>query len=286
MLSLGERLSCAPVRTRLILAFAVAILTATGCSSNPPSALREPPFENRQHGREPGGELEDKQAYRLGLGDTLKITLHPYDEFNGVVKVDESGNARMPYTQDKIHVLGLTLDEAEIAVADALAPYFVNAPRPVVTLEKTGSHFFYVLGAVPHPGQFRMADEHVFVREAVARAGWPLRNAAIRRTKLVSSKPDYNATRKVDLRQIMYEGNLTENYQLEDGDIVWVPYSYITEFAWSARHLLEFFNVFLEYGQKGVTAGETAYELHYVPGQFAGQAGPEGQQNNVAVTVQ
>jgi protein involved in polysaccharide export with SLBB domain len=267
-----------------VLALVVAAWVATACSTTP-RALREPPFENRQHGRTPGGELEVKQPYRLGLGDELKIAVRPYDEFNGTMKVDELGNIRLTYTQDKVQVLGLTLDEAEIAIVDAMAPYFQRAPRVAVTLENTESRFFYVLGAVPRPGKYRMADEHVFVREAVARAGWPLRNGAIQRTMLVSSKPDYNASRKVNLRRIIYEGNLTENYQLEDGDIVWVPYSYITEFAWRARHVLEFFNVFLDYGRKGVEAGDIAQDLYGVPAQFQGRGANNSGTNTVTITT-
>ena len=102
-----------------------------------------------------------------------------------------------------------------------------------------------------------MVDERLDVREAVVRAGWPLRGvAALNRAKLVSSEPDRNAARNLHLQDILYKGDLTENYQLKEGDVIWIPYTYTANFVFHAKLMLEPLAVLLGFD---VTANRLSY---------------------------
>ena len=218
----------------------ILALSAIGCSQAPPNFLT-PPFENREHGRFSAEGIDLGPGYQIGVGDQMKIAVLRFDEFNGDVTVDSQGNIRVPFLTDRLFVKGLTIMEAEKAIGGVIRPYLQRDPRIVISLTKPDSNFFYVMGAVRKPGKFPIGDEHIFVREAIARAGWPNEYAALKRSMLVSSKPDRHVMRKIDVDDIIYKGNLTENYEMEPGDVVWIPYSYLYKVVW---HMEQIFRPF------------------------------------------
>ena len=154
----------------------------------------------------------------------------------------------MPLTLDRVKIAGLTVPAAEKRVKEAIQPYVKHSPKVWLEMARPDSRYVYVMGAVSTPGKIRVGHEKIYVREAVARAGWPLRSAALKRTKLTSSSADVHATRQIDLKAVLYDGDLRENYELKPGDIVWVPRSYVSEFAWHARQILDPFAVLIGYG--------------------------------------
>ncbi len=243
------------------------IVFSSACSQKPPTFNEPPfPFEWRANGRHPDAGLEMRPDYKVGVGDTLQIEARRYEEFSGEAEVTPQGYIRMPYTMDKVMVNGLTLDEAEAKIKEAMQPYVRLQPRAFVTLKKPDSKFFYVMGEVGRPGKYAIGNEYIYVREAVARAGWPTRAAAMNRTLVVSSKPDRNAERKVDLKKIIYEGDLSENYKLEDGDVIWVPKNYIDHVVDTMMHWLRPLGVIVAY--TGAASDIEDYEQDYENDQF------------------
>ena len=212
------------------------LLALTACQS----AMPHIPFEARNHDEFPGSPSPGEQEYRIGVGDQIKLSIRRYEEFSGVLVVDKMGRIRLPLVLDMVELRGKTIPQAEVEIGRVLQPYITGEPLIRIDLTKPNSRFVYVLGAVEKPGKYPLQDERLYVREAVVRAGWPLRDvAALNRAKLVSSSPDYNATRPIRLEKILYQGDLTENYEIKEGDIVWVPYTYMAEFNTQARLFLQ-----------------------------------------------
>ena len=229
------------MRVRTVLLTVVAAMFAA-CSRNPVFV----PFEGRPNIRFPGKPTPAEQGYQLGTGDRLKLTVRGLEEFNGEIAVDRMGKIRLPFTFQVVYAEGLTVPQLEAQVVEALRPYVRREPEVRLDLAAPNSKFVYVLGAVAGPGKYPIRDERLDVREAVVRAGWPLRGvAALNRAKLVSSDPDRNAARSLRLQDILYRGDLTENYELKEGDVVWVPYTYTANFVFHAKLLLEPFAVLL-----------------------------------------
>jgi polysaccharide export outer membrane protein len=227
---------------RHFLPLALALVLA-GCSQNLPLV----PFEGRPHDLYPGTPQKGEEPYRVGVGDTLRVMVWRHVEFGGEVTVDTTGAIVLPLTYERIGVAGLTLTEVEERLAEAIKPYVLRSPQVRVELADSGSRFFYVLGDVNEPGKYPMGDERIYVREAVVRASWPKRTAALGRARLVSSTPDRHDARKVDLKRILLDGDLTENYELRPGDIVVVPRSFASAFVWHASQWLQPFAVLLGY---------------------------------------
>ena len=246
---------------------AVAALLG-GCSRSRVSMLTAPPFEGRSYGRYPGTAVSTENRYRIGIGDQVAVHVRNHPEFEGDLKVDSTGVVTLPLVLEEVPLVGLTRGEAAQAVGDALRKYVQKEPRVWVELEDPNSRFVYVLGAVRAPGKYAMRAERLYVREAVERAGWPLREAAINRSRLVSSKPERAAERCIRLGDIIYHGDLSSNYELEPGDIVYVPYSYVSAFVYHASQILRPFSTLINYD-------ETAYDLSLMP-----RASNRGDSNN------
>jgi polysaccharide export outer membrane protein len=236
-----------------------------------PSKLVEPPFEGREQGDVPAEGLRVREAYRLREGDTLKVMVQGYEEFSGNLKVDMEGCVRLPYTFERLHLAESTLVEAETLIGNAFRPYIVGNPPVVLTLLKANSHFYYILGEVAKPGKYPIGDEYVFVREAVVRAGWLKSSAGLTRAELVSSKPDRHEKRNIDLKKILHNGDLTENYLIEHGDILYVPPTRLRQFTKTLAYFLMPVGVLSAYfhGTQGIIDyTQDEIPLEDVPDQF------------------
>jgi polysaccharide export outer membrane protein len=77
----------------------------------------------------------------------------------------------------------------------------------------------YVMGQVKNPGPYPLTANMSFL-EALSRAGGPIDSA--QQGKIVLARPSKNTEQVVDLENLVQTGG---NYQLEPGDIVYVPKS-------------------------------------------------------------
>jgi protein involved in polysaccharide export with SLBB domain len=235
------------IQAPLLAAFALTWIV--GCARHTPLG----PFEGRPHGMYPGQADSAYVDYEIGLGDELEIIVQRHPEFDGKVTVEASGLVTVPTSLDRVKAAGLTLRGLEGKLVETLRPYLLSTPRVNVTLLNPNSRFVYVLGSVRSPGKYVMKDEHLDVREAVVRAGLPLEIAALKRTKLFSSSPDRSDVRTVNLKSILYKGQLRENYELKSGDIIYVPNIYVWDLSWWMIQFLRPFQVLASYDQ---TAGD------------------------------
>jgi polysaccharide export outer membrane protein len=146
------------VPPRLCAAILSATLAVSACadgSSTPPPA---------QFGENPqalGG------AYRLDVGDKLKITVFGEDNLSGPAEVNATGQVAMPLAGD-IPAKGLSLPQLRDAIARRLADGYINNPK--VTVEITSYRPIYVHGEVKNGGEFTFKSGLKF-RDAVAMAG-------------------------------------------------------------------------------------------------------------------
>jgi polysaccharide export outer membrane protein len=85
----------------------------------------------------------------------------------------------------------------------------------------------YVMGQVKNPGPYPLTANMSFL-EALARAGGPNDNA--QQGKIVLARPSKNTEQIVDLENNIQKGGT--NYQLEPGDIVYVPKSGLAQLGY------------------------------------------------------
>lgn len=90
----------------------------------------------------------------------------------------------------------------------------------------------YVMGQVKNPGPYPLTANMSFL-EALTRAGGPNDNA--QQGKIVLARPSKNTEEVVDLEDSVKQGGA--NYQLESGDIVYVPKSGLAKVGYVLQQL-------------------------------------------------
>lgn len=83
--------------------------------------------------------------------------------------VDNDGNIEFPVV-GRIHLGGMTKNEAEAYIKGLIKPYMSESENPVVHVRMV-NYKYAVLGEVNSPGMFTAANEKINVIEALAQAG-------------------------------------------------------------------------------------------------------------------
>jgi len=181
------------------------------------------------------------RAYRIGAGDALRITVwnHPDLNFapnlsvtaqtvaggtagqaNNVVPlrvVAHDGTIHFPMI-GAIEAAGCTVPELRQRIADRLSHY-VKDPQVEVEIGAYRSQRVFVVGEVKAPGNFAISDVPMHVADAIGQAGGTTTNADL--SVVVVSRGNERYT--LDLDRLYYEGEMTQNLLLRDGDVVTVP---------------------------------------------------------------
>jgi len=115
----------------------------------------------------PSFAAEGVPEYRLGPGDSLRVTVFGHDDLSGTFEIDGGGNISLPLI-GTVTAGGLNLRELERAIVDALKPDYLKNPR--VNIQVTNYRPFYILGEVKSPGSYPYVSGMTVVN-AVALAG-------------------------------------------------------------------------------------------------------------------
>ncbi|MAQ71716.1 MAG: hypothetical protein CL565_05935 [Alphaproteobacteria bacterium] len=96
-----------------------------------------------------------RNAYRVGPGDRLEMTVYGEDGLSKQYQVDGQGNISVPLI-GVVSVEGLTPIEIEALVAERLRDGYLIDPS--VTIEITEYRPFYIMGEVRRPGSYNYID--------------------------------------------------------------------------------------------------------------------------------
>lgn len=176
----------------------------------------------------------DPALYRLGPGDEIKVEQQNADELDGkTARIDDLGYVNMPLT-GRVHLAGLTLQEAEKALAVPLGNYLLH-PDPVISITEYRSQPVSVLGAVNTPGVIQLQGRKTLL-EMLSLAGGvrPDAGTEIEVTRRLSygDLPLKNATKdatgqfttgKIDLVSLLKGTSPESNIVLMPQDVISVP---------------------------------------------------------------
>jgi polysaccharide export outer membrane protein len=172
--------------------------------------------------------------YQLGPGDVLQITVwdHPElaaaqlapaqtttraaDPAPGFV-IDQHGDVMFPYA-GRVHVAGLTAEDAQAALARALKKSFVE-PQVTLRVVSYRASQVYVDGEIHTPGPQPINDIPMGLYEAISRAGGFSPTADQSRMVLVRN----GVSHPIDLSQMLERGQNPSDIMLKSGDVLRVP---------------------------------------------------------------
>ena len=161
--------------------------------------------------------------YRLAKYDTINVMAMGYPNGIGIddITIGADGMVRLPYSGN-IRLAGLTLDEARDVIYDKLSDYF-KFPELNIYLKSYGTRKVYVMGNVESPGIQEMNVDNMNVYAAVSSAGGVDKRGRSKHIQLIRQIDGVLYYREVNIDAFVKKHDLSQNIELEDGDIVYVP---------------------------------------------------------------
>lgn len=164
-------------------------------------------------------------SYRLFRGDTLSILAVGFPDGIGInsLTVGLDGYVQLPYV-GSVKMEGLTLDEAKAVLMDSLTQY-LRIPDLSLVITSYGPRKVYVMGEVNKPGVQEMAIDNMNAYAALATAGGWARKGRSTRIQIMRVVDGTMYYRTLNMKAYTVKHDLTQNVEIEDGDIIYVPRS-------------------------------------------------------------
>ncbi len=142
------------------------LLYLAACGGSPPPTTTAVPAAP-PGGAAPGAAALIENAYRLGSGDRVRVTVFRHEDLSGEFALDGAGNFAMPLLGE-VQAFGLNTRELEQRIAQKLQEGYIIDPQ--VGVEVMNYRPFYILGEVKTPGSYQYVNG-MTVLNAVALAG-------------------------------------------------------------------------------------------------------------------
>jgi polysaccharide export outer membrane protein len=166
-------------------------------------------------------EEEPANAYAIGIGDVLEVSVWKNPDLSVTVPVRPDGRISMPLLGD-VQAAGMTPLALRQALTDGLKE-FVTAPGVSVVVKEINSQKVFVTGEVAHPGSFDLRPRTKLM-QVLALAGG-LTPYAKGRVVLLRDTRDGQSDRRyeIDLGKIISGKTPADNLILQPGDTLIVP---------------------------------------------------------------
>lgn len=169
------------------------------------------------------------QDITLGAGDIVRISVYGQKDLDTVARISSDGSITFPLL-GSVRLAGLYVRDAEQRIADELSGRSL-VMEPQVTLfversEAAESESVTILGNVSRPGRYPIqamsATGSENVAGVVALAGGVTERAAdyLLLTRTIGAD---QSTVRVELLQLLEQGDLNQNFAIKNGDIAYVP---------------------------------------------------------------
>ena len=157
--------------------------------------------------------------YKIGAKDLLEITVFNLPELSQTVRVSEDGSVTFSLL-GKVEVAGLTAQELEKKLASLLDRQYTKNARVTVFIREFQK--VAIIGAVARPGMYELVGPTTLLL-AIAQAGG-LTAQAMNELFVYRHGKDGKQTRiVVKLEDLMINGNLDLNIELQPKDVVNIP---------------------------------------------------------------
>ena len=225
-------------RTKL-LPFGLAFLLATGLSAQDKesqSGTSSPASHSANGSLLPEAErVMDQPAlkrrnprYQLRSGDVIEFNFTFTPEFNQTLTIQPDGYITLRDVGD-IHVQGRTAPELAETVRAAYSRILHN-PIITIVLKDFERPYFIAAGQVKRPGKYELRGDTT-IAEAVAIAGGFTDASKHSKVYLFRRVRDnWVEVRKLNLKKMLKEANLTEDAHLQPGDLLYVPQNTFSKF--------------------------------------------------------
>jgi polysaccharide export outer membrane protein len=216
---LASFLISAPVN---FLAQEGAAHTSASASPQVPAAL------NTRQRDSYGSALQHRNPrYQVMRDDILTLTFPLSPEFNQTVTIEPDGYVTL-LGAGSAYIQEMTVPEV-IEVLKKAYSKILRDPIIDVDLKDFQKPFFVASGQVGKPGQYDLRHETT-VSEAIAIAGGFTPDAKTQVFLFHRVSSDWVEVKKLSLKDILHGKNVSEDAQLQPGDMIFVPPKFISNF--------------------------------------------------------
>jgi polysaccharide export outer membrane protein len=161
--------------------------------------------------------------YRLAPDDVIEMNIWQEPDLSKKqIQINSEGNITVPYINNVIKAAGLTQQELTQTITDEYVKAGILVGEPKVDINVIARHRMtvWVLGQVQKPGvvDFKEGDT---ITNAIAQAGSYTPDARLEAAVLTHRASDKQIV--LDLRKLYRDGDLSQNYQLQEGDVIYLP---------------------------------------------------------------
>jgi len=216
----------------IALLFATPGYISAQSNESPSVAVTTPPVQSRPSdtaAKDPDRPVLQHRnpRYKIQRGDGLSLAFPLSSEFDQTLTVQPDGYVNLRGIGG-LYIQGMTVPEAVEAFKKA---YSTILHDPIIDLDLTDFQkpMFIVSGQVGKPGQYELRND-ITVTEAIAIAGGftPQGKTQVFLYRRVS--PGWVQVRRLNLKEILNGKNVNEDARIQEGDMVFVPEKFITNF--------------------------------------------------------
>ncbi|MEM7181620.1 MAG: SLBB domain-containing protein [Spirochaetota bacterium] len=160
------------------------------------------------------------QKYKIGPGDIVEVINLGFDKITPKYTVSPDGTIT-PYPREEILIAGKTRSQAEALLNRHLAKYFQNTTFGLRVLSYENNKA-YLLGYVQNPGIVKLQGKTTLL-EVLSKGGLPIGSKGKTAPRRCSIIRQNKSILWVDIVELLYRGNLTLNYEITNGDVIYVP---------------------------------------------------------------
>ncbi|MEG6585042.1 polysaccharide biosynthesis/export family protein [Dendrosporobacter sp. 1207_IL3150] len=166
------------------------------------------------------------QDYCLDAGDILSVSVWGYEELQVkdlIIRPD--GKIAFPLVGE-ISATGKSTFELTSILTRGLSEY-VKDPKVTVNIAKYRTTRVYLLGQVTKPGMYEIEKQHNLL-DAIGIAGGYTKDAAKKKVHIIRKDGEKI---KANLLDILTKGDMSQNFALNDGDVVYLSDNGRIDFA-------------------------------------------------------
>jgi polysaccharide export outer membrane protein len=203
---------------KVILSVSTALVFA-GCAANGP-VTHDATESNSSENTEPAA------GYGIGPGDSLQIFVWDHADLSTTVQVRPDGRISTPLVED-LQAAGRTPTQLARDIEGVLKEY-VRTPVVTVIMQGfvgEGAQQVRVVGQAiaPQALQFRQG---MTVLDVMIEVGGLSEFAAGNRAKIVRKTSDGEVEIKIRLKDLLNDGDISENVNIRPGDVLIIPQSF------------------------------------------------------------
>ncbi|MGE4589165.1 MAG: polysaccharide biosynthesis/export family protein [Acidaminococcaceae bacterium] len=178
--------------------------------------------------------IAQAEEYIMCPGDQLDITVLGHEDISTVVSaptgkyiVRPDGKLSFPLIGE-VDITGMTIAQFTQTLEQRLSEYLVK-PQVTVNIAQLGTTRVYVLGEVNKPGLYELTKSHKLL-DAIGAANGFTKDAAKKKVFLVH-KDHKGEPIKLNLNNILKKGDVSQNYTLVEGDLLYLTSNGRIDFA-------------------------------------------------------